>query len=358
MINIALELVTSGKSAGNAPPSSMDTVLSITSSMEVSMAFQILLILCIVLGLFHLLKAFLSLSQWVWDSFLMPMKDLKQYGSWAVVTGPTDGIGKSIVFGLARLGLNLVLVGRNPAKLNSVAGEIHTKFESVKVRSIVVDFSREVDEGMKRIEEGIKELDVGILINNAGTNLPDVGFMHEVEVEDIGRIIRVNLEALTRVTHVVLPLMVRKRRGIVLNLGSAAGSVLPAYPLSAVYGATKAISAARDASRLDFRRGGHVHPSTPPAEWCTCAQAPFFVETKMTGMKASLFVPTADDYAEWCLLWIGNHGQSVCSPHWAHSILWLAARLLPEALLHLAVFRVMLRRQEKRKKEENDRLKA
>ncbi|XP_031480011.1 very-long-chain 3-oxoacyl-CoA reductase 1-like [Nymphaea colorata] len=328
----------------------MDTVLSITSSMKVAMAFQILLVLCTVLGLFHLLKAFLSLSQWVWDSFLMPMKDLKQYGSWAVVTGPTDGIGKSIVFGLARLGLNLVLVGRNPAKLSSVAGEIHAKFKSVKVRSIVDDFSKEVDEGMKRIEEGIKELDVGILINNAGMGLPYFRFMHEVDVEHVERIIRVNLEALTRVTHVVLPLMVKKRRGVILNLGSAAGSVLPAYPFSALYGATKAyIHHFSKTLNVEYKRFGiHVQ-----------CQAPFFVATKLSAVKASLFVPTADDYAERCLRWIGNHDQSVCSPHWAHSILWLAVGLLPEALLNLVVFRVMLRRQEKKKKkEENDRLKA
>ncbi|KAF3793679.1 Very-long-chain 3-oxoacyl-CoA reductase 1 [Nymphaea thermarum] len=327
----------------------MDTVLSITSSMEVSMPFQILFILCIVLGLFHLLKAFLSLSQWVWDYSFMPMKNLKRYGSWAVVTGPTDGLGKPIVFGLARLGLNLVLVGSNPAKLSSVADEIHAKFESVKVRSIVVDFSREVDEGMKRIEEGIKELDVGILFNNGGIELPYIRFMHEVEVEDIGRIIRVNLEALTRVTHVVLPQMVKKRRGIIVNLGSASGSLMPAHPLSSLYGATKAyIHHFSKTLNLEYKRFGiHVQ-----------CQAPFFVATELTGMKASFFVPTAEDYAEWSLRWIGNHDRCVCSPHWAHSLLWLGASLLPEALLKLVVFRVMLRRQETRRKEkENGRRK-
>ncbi|THF94717.1 hypothetical protein TEA_002942 [Camellia sinensis var. sinensis] len=56
-----------------------------------------------------------------------PPKNLKKYGSWALVTGPTDGIGKGFAFQLARKALNLVLVGRNPEKLNDVSDSIRAK---------------------------------------------------------------------------------------------------------------------------------------------------------------------------------------------------------------------------------------
>lgn len=75
-------------------------------------------------------------------------------------------------------------------------------------------------------------------------------------------------------------------------------------------------------------------------------------------MKASLLIPTADEYAQWCLRWMGNHEHAVCSPYWAHSIQWLGTRLIPDALLNLLIFRVMLSRQAKAMKMENDRIKT
>ncbi|GMI75076.1 beta-ketoacyl reductase 1 [Hibiscus trionum] len=64
------------------------------------------------LGLISLCKPLPDFLKWVWVMFLRPPKNLKHhYGSWAIVTGCTDGIGKALAFQLASQGLNLLLVG-------------------------------------------------------------------------------------------------------------------------------------------------------------------------------------------------------------------------------------------------------
>jgi len=77
-----------------------------------------------VLGFISLFKNLLAFARWLYAAFLRKPKDLRNYGSWAIVTGATDGIGKALAFELASKGLNLVLVGRNPSKLEASSREL------------------------------------------------------------------------------------------------------------------------------------------------------------------------------------------------------------------------------------------
>lgn len=207
---------------------------------ESKMEFRFLLTLSTLIGLFSLFKALVAILRWVWASFLRPKKDLRKYGPWAVVTGPTDGIGKAMAFSLAGEGLNLVLVGRNPAKLSSVSSEIRQRFAGVEIKSVVCDFAEDADDVVERVEQGIKDLDVGVLINNVGTTNPHPLFSHELDKKMIERLIGINVVVTTKVTHVVLQGMVRRRRGAIVNIGSGSGLVLPSFPLYTIYAATKA----------------------------------------------------------------------------------------------------------------------
>ena len=72
--------------------------------------------------------------------YLRRPKDLRRYGAWAVVTGPTAGIGRSIAMELARLGLNLVLVGRDLAKLDDISQTIFST-HGVQTKTVLFDFS-------------------------------------------------------------------------------------------------------------------------------------------------------------------------------------------------------------------------
>lgn len=193
------------------------------------------------LGSVSFFKILASLLTWVYVNFLRPSKNLKKYGSWALVTGSTDGIGKAFAFELAKKGLNLVLVGRNVKKLEDVSSEIKSKYSKTEVKNVVLDFSgSDLKEGVEKIKDVIKDLDVGVLINNAGVSYPYARFFHEVDDELLNNLIKVNVEGTTRVTQAVLPGMLQRKRGAIVNIGSGAAIVIPSDPLYAVYAATKA----------------------------------------------------------------------------------------------------------------------
>lgn len=169
-----------------------------------------------------------------------PPKNIKKYGSWALVTGSTYGIGKAFAFELAKKGLNLILVGRNPKKLEDVSSEIKSKFSKTQIKNVIFDLTGDLSEGIKKITEAIEGLDVGVLINNAGISYPYARFFHEVDDELLNNLIKVNVEATTKVTQAVLPAMLKRKRGAIVNIGSGAAIVIPSDPLYAVYAATKA----------------------------------------------------------------------------------------------------------------------
>lgn len=202
----------------------------------------LLLTIITCLGFLVILKHSISLLAWILHTFLRSEKNLiRSYGSWALITGATDGIGKAFARGLARRGLNLVLVSRSSGKLRTVSDEIRAEFPGSDVRTVEMDFSGDISGGIRRLKEAIEDIvDLGILVNNVGITYPEARFFHEVEEEVWMKIVRVNLEGTTAVTKAVMRGMVERRRGAIVNIGSGAGIVVPSHPLYAIYGATKA----------------------------------------------------------------------------------------------------------------------
>lgn len=281
------------------------------------------LLLLIALGALKLLLSLLSLLKWVYVNFLRPPKNLKKYGSWAVVTGPTDGIGKGFAFQLASKGLNLVLLGRNPDKLRDVSDSIKAKYGQTQIKTVVVDFSGDLDEGVKRIKGTIEGLDVGVLINNVGVSYPYARYFHELDEKLLADLLKVNVEGTTKVTQAVLPVMLQRKKGAIVNIGSGAAIVIPSDPLYAVYAATKAyIDQFSRCLYVEYKKSGID----------VQCQVPLYVATKMASIKrSSFFVPSTDGYARAGLRWIGYEPR--CTPYWPHSILWALAHSLPESIV-------------------------
>lgn len=141
--------------------------------MSIQLNDSVVILVCI-LGFFSILKPILGVLKWVFVIFFRRPKNLKKYGSWAVVTGSTDGIGKALAFELALKGLNLILVGRSVSKLESTTEEIRGKCGGgIEIRNVVLDLARVSGEEIERkIGDAIGGLDVGILINSAGLAYP------------------------------------------------------------------------------------------------------------------------------------------------------------------------------------------
>lgn len=193
-------------------------------------------------GFISLCRHLFAFLGWLYKMFVRPPKNLLDYGSWAVITGSTDGIGKALAFELASKGLNLVCIGRNPTKLESTAAEIRHRFgPGTVVRNITLDLDRSgPDEILSSIDHGIEGLDVGLLVNNAGVAYSHPRFLHETENELIETMIRVNVEAVVWVSRAVIPGMMRRKKGAVVNIGSGSSVAIPSFPLYALYPASKA----------------------------------------------------------------------------------------------------------------------
>lgn len=288
-------------------------------------------IFCI--GFITLVKRFLNLLTSLYSSYLRSPKDLRScYGSWAVVTGCTDGIGKAIAFELAEKGLNLVLVGRSRSKLEATTSELIQQFQgrdAIKIRSVVVDLAETSGEEIeRRIKEGIDGVDVGVLVNNAGVAYPYARFFHELDLKLMESVMRVNARGATWVTRAVLPGMLDKGKGAIVNIGSGSLS-LPSYPLYTVYSATKAYLAmfSRCLS-LEYQKLGID---------IQC-QAPFLVATKMVSIRrSSLFVPSPKEYSRASLRWVGN-GSHTCVPYWPHYLQRCLVQAFPDSLFNTLAF--------------------
>lgn len=278
--------------------------------------------------------------------FLRPPKNLKEYGSWAIITGSTDGIGKALAFELASKGLNLVLVGRNPSKLEATSNEIRARFgdQQVDIKNVVADFATlSGPEISKAMEGSIKELDVGVLINNAGVSYPNARFFHEVDWKMTESLIKVNSEAATWVTRAVLPAMLKKKKGAIVNMGSGSVAVLPSFPLFAIYASTKAyLGMFSRCINLEYKHHGID---------IQC-QVPLFVATKMTKFKKSLFlIASPEMYAKASIRCIGYEHLSM--PLCSHSVQRFIVDALPNALLDWCTYHFFLRLRRKRLEKES-----
>jgi short-subunit dehydrogenase len=153
----------------------------------------------------------------------------------AIVTGASSGIGRDLAELLARDHHDLILVARSTEALTSLANELSTR-HGVACEPFVADLSRR-DE-CHRLAEHLTSVDerIAVLINNAGFG--DHGFFHETALERGLQMIDVNVAALTHLTRVVLPGMVRRRHGRIVQVGSVAA--FQPGPLMSVYYASKA----------------------------------------------------------------------------------------------------------------------
>lgn len=167
--------------------------------------------------------------------------------SWAVITGAgaSNGIGFEWARQLALKGYNLLMIGLVEEELAQakvmIAREVklQTKHD-ISIQTIQVDFAATDDEMYKRIEAflDLQKRDIFVLVNNAGTNagLPD-HFLSGDYVKRNQTLLNVNIVPMTRLIEIILPSMLKKERGLIINMAS--GSCFMPVSLLTSYAATK-----------------------------------------------------------------------------------------------------------------------
>ena len=192
-------------------------------------------------------------------------------GKLALVTGASSGIGEACARRLAAEGAHLALWARRRERLTKLGADLE-RAHGVLVRIAAVDVRDRTavnDAAAELLAAQVPD----ILINNAGLA---AGFnkIHEGDVDDWDRMIDTNLKGLLNVTRAILPQMVTRRRGHVVNIGSTAGHM--SYPKGNVYSATKAgVRALTEGMNLDVA-GTPIRVSSVD---------PGFVETEFSDVR-------------------------------------------------------------------------
>ncbi|GGE28524.1 SDR family NAD(P)-dependent oxidoreductase [Streptococcus himalayensis] len=167
---------------------------------------------------------------------------------YVLITGATSGIGKAMAYAFADNQDYLILTGRRVNKLKEIQADLTAKYGiSVHYYQMDVTQAAEVAAVCRQILHDVPQID--ILINNAGLALGLEKF-HKYEVTDMVTMLDTNVKGLLYVTRQILPSMVEKNTGHIINIGSTAG--IYAYAGAAVYAATKsAVKVLSDGIRID-----------------------------------------------------------------------------------------------------------
>ncbi len=164
-----------------------------------------------------------------------------------MVTGATSGIGEACAKKFANGGYNVIITGRRHDKLEALKTQLET--QGARVLALTFDV-REREAARKAVESIDGEwADIDVLVNNAGLAL-GLDKEYEGDFNDWDTMIDTNVKGLLNMTRFIVPGMVKRNRGHVINIGSVAGDA--AYANGNVYCATKAaVKAITDGLRID-----------------------------------------------------------------------------------------------------------
>ncbi|KAG6857735.1 hypothetical protein H0H87_004151 [Tephrocybe sp. NHM501043] len=293
------------------------------------------------------------------QTFVIPGKNLKKFGakkgSWAVVTGASDGIGKEFAFQLAKGGFNVLLVARNKALLQTTASDIASKYPGISTEIHSMDFSKNDEPDYQQLSVVLGDKDIGVLVNNVGKSHAMPVYLVDTPKEEMADIVAININATLRVTYAVLPGMVQRKRGLILNIGSFAGAI--PSPMLATYSGTKAFLATFTSALAEEVRAHNItveHVNT------------YFVVSKLSKIRtSSALIPQPGPYVRSVLSKIGlacgaaySGRPGTSTPYWSHALMDYAMTVigLPGLFisythgLHKSIRKRALRKQEREAK--------
>lgn len=196
-------------------------------------------------------------------------------GCTALITGASSGLGAEFARQLAPLAHRLILVARREERLHNLRSNLTATYPNLDIRIYRADLSQESERVALAQWLESESLTVNFLINNAG--LGDHGPFASSDWSRVRQILDVNIAALTHMTHLLVPSMLRSGRAAILNVSSIAG-FFP-VPDMAVYAASKAyVTSLSEALRMELRPLGisvtALCPGPVPTEFFAVAQRP------------------------------------------------------------------------------------
>jgi 3-hydroxy acid dehydrogenase / malonic semialdehyde reductase len=175
------------------------------------------------------------------------MNRFKLDGKTALITGATSGIGLAIANHFATSGCNLILTGRRRERLLTIKDQFENSY-GVKVQ--IFDFDVQLRASCEAFVHQLGDIDIDILVNNAGL-ARGVASVDQALIDDWEEMIDTNVKGLLYMSRLILPRMIERNSGHILNIGSIAGH--EAYRGGAGYCATKhAVAAINTSMKMDL----------------------------------------------------------------------------------------------------------
>ncbi|KAE9367529.1 putative oxidoreductase,short chain dehydrogenase [Stipitochalara longipes BDJ] len=280
-----------------------------------------------VVGALSLVTIIYKLSQFFYP--YVQSGSIKRYNknnnAWALVTGSSDGIGQAIAHELCSKGFNIILHGRNPAKLSTVQSKLSASFPRTQFRTFVADAAASTETMSAAIQDlvaSIKDINLTVLVNNVGGTAcmsTDFKTLTDTTTKEIEDLVSINLLFTTHLTRALLPLLTRQESALILNTGSSSQIGMP---YMAVYSATKGyLSAWGNALSVEMQSEGlQVEVMTVLSGNTQSGQ-----DTR----AASLFRPTSTTFARAALGKVGC-GRTVVVGYIWHALQGASMGLLPE----------------------------
>jgi short-subunit dehydrogenase len=240
-------------------------------------------------------------------------------GKWAIITGASSGIGKALAFEFAAGGFNLLLLARNEAALEDVAAQCRKK-HAIETEVIKADLS--CTESLGTLIDGItsKPRRYEVLVNNAGFGIHSD--FASTDIDENVRLLNVQLTAALRLTRAVLPDMVARRSGRILNVASVY-SFSP-VPFQSVYGACKAFLFSFSSAIQNELKGTGVTVTV----FCPGVTQTEFRARAGIGQKRTQSGMTAEEAARIAFS-ATMRGKHLVVPGWINQLYVFAAHILP-----------------------------
>ena len=156
-----------------------------------------------------------------------------KYGSWALVTGASSGIGEALCTNLAIIGMNIVLSGRNKKKLRSFSNSLEEEY-GILTEIVIADISSTPE--VYRMVDRLRNLPIGLFVASAGFGTS--GHFREADLDQEIRMLKVNSLALMMLTHYFARKFAEQKKGGIVLMSSIVG--FHGAPNAAHYAATKA----------------------------------------------------------------------------------------------------------------------
>jgi uncharacterized protein len=240
---------------------------------------------------------------------------------WAVITGASSGFGAIFADMLAERGLSLLLAGRDEHRLNAVAQRVRQLAPDIDVELVAGDLG--TDSGVDALAARIEGRAIEVLVNNAGFGT--YGRFSELDAGREHELVAVNVDALVRLTHAVLPGMVARGRGGIVNVASVIA--FQPGPYQATYGASKAFVLSLSQALWAETRGSGVTVTAlcPPPTRTGFVDA-LGSDVSHTAIYRHLAAPEPVVAAGLRAL---DRGRAVVVPGWRNQVMATVGRLTP-----------------------------